>query len=85
MIYYKKTGKDAVIAFFKHEIIQRELVPRLMNYYSQDKSPSKEVRLLINRDYDGMYQYACNHAIELFGSITYRLFSCIVKLFERLS
>ncbi len=85
MIYYKKTPKDEVISFFEHEMNHRELMPRLLEFYSQCDSPSQSVRFLMERDFDGMYQFACRHAQEIFGSIKYRLFSFGVKLLERLS
>ena len=85
MIYYKKTPKDEVISFFEHEMNHRELMPRLLEFYSQCDSPSQSVRFLLGRDFDGMYQFACRHAQEIFGSIKYRLFSFGVKLLERLS
>ena len=85
MSYYKKAGKEEIIDYFSNEIEQRELVPRLEDYYSRQESISKEVGLLMNRDFEGMYQYAYRHAQKFYGSLKYRVFSSVVKMLDSMN
>lgn len=82
LIYFKKADKQGVIDFFVQEIGQRELVPRLEDYFSHQETIPKTVCLLIDRDYDGMYQYAFDYSNNLFGSWKYRLFTSFIKLLQ---
>lgn len=85
MIHYKKCRKDDVIDFLKHEINNRELMPRLVDFYSQNGSNSEAVKLLCSKDYEAMFDYAMKDAKRMFCSYKYRLFEFIVKLFTRFS
>ena len=80
LIHYKKVGKQEVIDFFQQEMQQRELMPRLLEYYSGKETKSRSVRLLLDRDYEGMYQFACEEAERLYTSMTYRAKKLIVEL-----
>ncbi len=85
MIHYKKSRKEDVIAFLRNEIKNRELMPRLVDFYSQNGGQSDAVRLLCSEDYEAMFDYAKKDAERMFCSYKYRLFEFIVKLFTRLS
>ncbi len=85
MIYYKHVDKQEVINYFKQEIEQRELMPRLEDFYTRQESIPSSVILLMKRDFDGMYHYAYTHAHSLYGSLKYRVFSRMVKALEHLS
>ena len=85
MIHYKKTRKEDVIGFLRNEIKNRELMPRLVDFYSQNGGQSEAVRLLCSGDYEAMFDYAKKDAERMFCSYKYRLFEFIVKLFTRLS
>lgn len=85
MIHYKRASKDEVVTFFMHEVEQRELMPRLIEFYSQRDLAPGGFTFLKNRDFDSMYQFARDHAEAIYGSLKYKLFSNAVKLFERLS
>lgn len=82
MIYYKKAEKADVMSYFKNEMNKRELIPRMLDFYSKEESLPEPVRLLINRDFEGMYCYARDYAQNLFGSMKYKLFSCIVDMLK---
>ena len=81
LIYYKKADKLEILDFFVHELGQRVLIPRLEDYYSHLETIPKTVSLLIDRDYEGMYQYAYDYSNNLFGSLKNKLFSFVVKFF----
>lgn len=80
MIHYKKADKQGVIDFFKQEMQQRELTPRLLEFYSEKESNIRTVRLLLARDYEGMYQFACEEADRLYTSMKYRAKKLIVEI-----
>ena len=82
MIFYKNVEKEEVMSFFLNEMNKRDLFPRMVNYYTKEESLPEQVRLLIDRDLEGMYQYASNYADNLFGSMKYKVFSCIVNMLK---
>lgn len=58
LIAYDKADRDGVIAYFKDEVANREVMRRLLQYYAETGTQRKDVRLLLDRDYDGMYEHA---------------------------
>lgn len=85
MIYYNKSKKDDVIDFFKHEIQNRGLVSRLVNYYSKEENQSESVRLFMSKDYDAMYNHANEEANQIFGSLKSRMMRVLIKQLSRFS
>ena len=47
-------------------------MPRLTEYFSQNKSANQAVKLLLARDYEGMYQYAYNAIQIRHSSLKYK-------------
>ncbi len=84
LIHYKKADKSSVIDYFKHEMAHRELMPRLLEYYTNQETDKQSVRLMLERDYDGMYQFACKEADSLYTSLKYRAKKMIVELLTHL-
>lgn len=80
LIHYKKADKQVVIDFFKQEMGRRELMPRLMEHYSQQENNKRTVKLLLARDYEGMYQFACEESVNLYGSAKYKAKKLIVDI-----
>ena len=56
LLYFKKGEKDEVIAFLKKEFSTRRIIPRMIEYYTPDKDMSERIRLMVNRDFEGMYR-----------------------------
>ena len=83
LIHYKKADKSGVIDYFKQEMAQRELMPRLFEYYADQEIEKRTVRLMRERDYEGMYQFACEEADRLYNSLSYRAKKLIVELLTR--
>lgn len=83
MINFKKASKATVVDYFMQEISQRELMPRLMEFYRQRESNSRAVQLLLDQNCEGMFQYACEEANKLYGSIKYKAFKSLVSFFSR--
>ncbi len=72
LISFKQAGKDVVIPFLENELSSRELMPRLTEYFSQNKSANQSVQLLVARDYESMYQYAYNAIQNRHSSLKYK-------------
>ena len=72
LISFKQAGKDVVIPFLENELSTRELMPRLTEYFSQNKSANQSVQLLVAHDYEGMYQYAYNAIQNRRSSLKYK-------------
>lgn len=85
LIHYKKTKKEDVIDFFRHEMEVRELIPRLVDYYTINGIRDKAVESLCSHDFDAMYDYAYDNANRLFRSIKYMLFKFVMKTFSLFS
>ena len=73
LLHYKKADKAGVIDFFRQEVEKRELMPRFKSYYTKNGIPTHEMKLLINEDYEGMYQYTCKRRKEIFCSLSHKL------------
>ena len=84
LIHFKKAKKDDVIDFFKYEVQNRKLMLRLLDYYSIKSRYIEAVSLLIERNYEGMYQYACEESLRLFASLKHKVIKVLVELMERL-
>lgn len=85
LIACKITDKEGVKDYFRDEIEHRELMPRLLDYYSKHGIPDKRTKYLLDRDYEGMYQSACDINRQRFGSIKGKLRRHIIRLLVRLS
>jgi glycosyltransferase involved in cell wall biosynthesis len=83
LIHFKKAKKDDVIDFFKYEVQNRKLMLRLLDYYSIKSRNIEAVSLLIERNYEGMYQYACEESLRLFASLKHKVIKVLVELMER--
>jgi glycosyltransferase involved in cell wall biosynthesis len=84
LIHFRKADKAGVIDFFKQEILKRELMPRLTEFYNNHGSDRRTVRLLLDRDYEGMYQFAIEESEKLYGSMSYKAKKFIVELLTRI-
>ena len=58
MLEFKHVEKEEVIAFFKKELSSRSIVPRLIQYYEENKTNNIGVKYLMAKNYEGMYDYA---------------------------
>ena len=76
---------QGVIDFFKHEVDNRELMPRLEAYYAENPTTDHEVNLLLKHDYEGMYQYACDLVQQRKGSLQQRARSMVISLLKKFS
>ena len=61
ILEFKQGNKDDVIAFFKQELATNSLIPRMMDYFTQHTADYEGITLILNNDYEGMY----NHAVKL--------------------
>lgn len=80
LIAYNQADKQGVMDFFRKELDQRRLVPRLLEYYSQNNIQRKEVQLIADRDYEGMYRHANDMLQANRRSWKFRLRRRILKL-----
>lgn len=85
LISCKVEDKQGVINFFKQEVENRELMPRLEAYYAENTTSDHEVELLLKHDYEGMYQYACDLVQKRKGSIKQTARSLVINLLKRSS
>ena len=85
LISCKVEDKQGVIDFFKHEVDNRELMPRLEAYYAENPTTYHEVNLLLKHDYEGMYQYACDLVQQRKGSLKQRVRSMVISVLKKFS
>ncbi len=79
LIFCKVANKDGVIDFFKQEINNRELMPRLMDYYAEKGIKNQQVQSLLNSDYEGMYNCALDLVEQRKRSLKMRIRSYAIK------
>lgn len=85
LIYFKKADKVGVIDFMKQELESRKLIPRLEEFYTSKKEIPSHVRLLLDRNYEGMYDYAYALGKTTYGSLKIRMVKLITEVFEFLA
>lgn len=82
LIFDNRADKQGVVEFFKHEMEHREVAQRLMAFYNKQDSESEPLRLFLERDFEGMYQYASNEGNKMFGSIKFKTKKMLLQLIE---
>ena len=55
LLAFKKGDKDDVINFFKEELSTREIARRMMDYYASRNDINERIRLMMNQNYEAMY------------------------------
>ncbi len=77
--------KQGVMDFFKQEMISRELMPRLLDYYSKQETKDKLILLLLEKNYEGMYLQTCELLKQRSSSLKARVKQIIIKCLMHLS
>ena len=85
LIYFNKADKQGVIDFFINEIDTRYLMPYLEDYFSKKTNIAKGIRLMLDRDFEGMYYHASERAQEEYGSLNFKAVKFVIKFFELLT
>lgn len=85
LIYFNKDDKQGVINFMKQELETRQLMPRLQEFFAHKQDLSPSVKMLLDRDYEAMYERARAMGNETFGTWKYRVIKAIVSFFAWLS
>lgn len=85
LIDFKQADKAGVIAYFKQELDERQLVPRLMEFIASGGLDNRAARLMFNRDYEGMYDEACNRVRQLHSTWQCKVKTVLFDVLERLS
>lgn len=85
LIYFNKDDKQGVINFMKQELETRQLMPRLQEFFAHKQDLSPSVKMLLDRDYEAMYERARVMGNETFGTLKYRVIKAIVSFFAWLS
>lgn len=82
LIFDNRADKEGVVGFFKKEMELRVVAQRLAAFYRKHDSEIVPLRLFIERDFEGMYQYASNEGNKMFGSIKFRTKKMLLRLIE---
>ena len=82
LIAYNKADKHGIMEYFKNEMETNALVPRLIEYYTQNGSKKPEVQLMINHDYEGMYDYAVGLITAGRKTLRYKVKRLLFKLMK---
>lgn len=82
LIYFKKADKEGVMNFMKQEMESRKLIPRLEEFYASKTETASHVRLLLERNFEGMYDYADALGKTTYGSMKVKMVKFLTKVFE---
>ncbi len=83
ILQYKQGDKDDVISFYKKELSTRNVVPRLIDHFANNPTLDDGTRLLVERNYEGMFDYAKMLLRNRKSSIKYKFRTCILKIIEK--
>lgn len=84
LIQHKQAGKEEIIAFFQAEFANRSLVPRMMDYFKTNEPANQRIRLMLNRDYEAMYELILSDLHMQQSSLKYRfkrVFMSVIEMF----
>lgn len=84
LIEFKQADRNGVIDYFRGEIENRELLPRLLDWFYSNGIEKEGLCFIANKDYDGMYEFAYNLMKKRCNSFRYRckqLYKKVLTLF----
>ena len=84
ILQYKQGNRDDVIAFFKKELDTREIVPRLTQYFVENKVDDVGIQLMLNRDYEEMYNYAYRSMRQRCRTIAHKARCLLLSVMEQI-
>lgn len=84
LLEYNQADKDGAIAFIKNECCNRRLISRMKNYYSKNKTDHEGVKLILNDDYEGLYEYSSSRMKSRCSSMTYKARKLLYPILEAL-
>ena len=82
MIQFKKADKAGVMNYFKEEMENRELFPRFVEYFTKHPCQNEQVTMILNKDYEHMYEYAYETIMKRCHAMGYRARRAVLKLIE---
>lgn len=84
LIEFKKGEKDDVINFFKDELSSRKIACRLIDFFANHSEDNERINLMINHDYEGMYNLANRLLNARRNSIKQRCKRILLKVLDML-
>lgn len=80
MIACAVTDKQGVIDYFRHEMEHRQVMTRLLEFYTLHGAPDQRAQLLLDHDFEGMYRYATAMVAQRRNTLKSRLRRWAIKL-----
>lgn len=85
ILQYKQGDRNDVIAFLKKELASRVIVSRLTHYFMQNRTDDIGINLMINHDYEGMFNHAYRLMHQRCSRFAYKARCFLLWAMERLS
>ena len=85
LIDFKKADKNGVIAYFKQELDERKIIPRLMAFMADGGTSDHAALFMQERDYEGMYNEACKRVRQLHSTWQCNVKAAVLWTLEHLS
>ena len=82
LLEFKKGEKADVINFFKEELSTREIARRMDDFYDSTNDMSERIQLVLNRDYEGMYDSIVRGLKVRNHSLKYRCRQILLKMLD---
>lgn len=83
LLQFKRADKAGVMDYFKQELEQRELFPRMVAYFTDHPTQSVGVNLMLGGDYEAMYNHAYQEMLKRCGAWQYRAKRMVYKLINK--
>ncbi len=84
LLEFKKSDRQDIIDFFRQELSSRAFFHRMQQFFANHDCNYPGAKLMLNFDYDGMYNYAKESFNRRYYSIKYRGQRSLLWLMERL-
>ena len=84
LLEFKKSGYQVIIDFFRQELSSREIFHRMQEFFASHECHYTGVGLMLNNDYDGMYNYAKDFLKNRCESLKYRTQRALLWIIEHI-
>ena len=82
LIEFKNADKEELISFFKEELSSRNIALRLKEFYADKKYPNEQISMIMNCDYDAMYEHVNNWVESRHRTLRYKVKKLFLNIIE---
>ncbi len=80
LMEFKKADKEGIKSLLKDEFENRTIAKRLCEFYQHKEIPNQQISLILDHDYEGMYNYVKRWVEERRSTLRYKVKKLFMKV-----